>query len=252
MAGWSFRRRRGPEENTVRQPAAVDSVLAWEITLSLPSSDEILRFEAHFAIEAKWQGDEPPPSLPDIAREGIAYRAERLSRRHTLTAAERLRGALSVALCQWLPVRGTEALARGHCVSVDADTELIAAVAAREEAASRRFAFSWQDERRAHQAEQMRSQLLDPLRATAWWLMENQDKPERVVEIARAFKDARDALAPEDLPDSPGRIFDGMMAVPDPAAKAYQLGILRKLISESGREDLRARLAEYEENAREP
>ncbi|MEU4744247.1 hypothetical protein AB0G02_27810, partial [Actinosynnema sp. NPDC023658] len=169
-------------------------VISGEMTLSLPSVDELLPFEVHLVVEAKWPDDSPPPAWLDIARHGVALRAERLSRQRALTEAVRLRDGLSTVLHRWQHVPGTGVLARGHCTSVDVDHELVAMVKAREEAARRWFAASWQDERRAQQAEQMRSRLLDPLRATAWWFLDNQDKPDRLAEVAQAFETARDAL----------------------------------------------------------
>ncbi|WP_197289793.1 hypothetical protein [Saccharothrix sp. NRRL B-16348] len=228
-----------------------DMVTSGEVTMSLPSADKPLPFHVTLVVEAKCPEDPPPPALLDIANEGVARRAERLSGQYALTAADRLRGALSTALNGWHHVPGTGVLARGHCTSVDVDAELVAAVAAREEADRRWFAASWQDERRAQQAEQMRSRLLDPLRATAWWFLDHQAEPERLEDVARAFDKAREVLAPKDTPDSPGRLVDDMLAAHDPAVRTSLARYLERFFAEYSREDLVIRLKHWQEDNEE-
>ncbi|ALG09652.1 hypothetical protein [Kibdelosporangium phytohabitans] len=246
MLGRNFLRRVDPQEAGAPEPAPADDlIVGGEITLSLPSSDEALLFQVRLVVEAKWLG-EPPPGFAGIANNAIADRAERVSRRYRLTAAEQLKGALSAALFLWQDAPGTDVYVRGHCAAVVADAELVAAIAAREAAASRRFAFSWQDERRSQQAEQMRSRLLDPLRATANWYLDNPDKPDRLVEIAQAFQQAREILAPDDLADSAGRLVDELIAS-NPVAGHRLTAILRKVFADCGRQDLSTRLANCED-----
>jgi hypothetical protein len=245
---WRHTSKKGEEEPA---PEKDEIVTSGAVTMSLPSADESLSFKVTFVVEAKCPEGPPTPALLDIASEGVARRAERLSSRHALTAADRLRGALSMALNGWHHVPGTGVLARGRCTSVDADAELVAAVAAREEADRRWFAASWRDERRAQQAEQMRSRLLDPLRATAWWFLDNQAEPERLEDVARAFEKARTVLAPQDIPDSPGRLVDDMLAAHDPAVRTSLARYLERFFAEYNREDLVTRLKRWQESNEE-
>ena len=211
--------------------------------LSLPSVDGRLRFTVTVFVEARWGGADPaPPALLDIAQHGIATRAEQVAGRHSLTAQNRLRYALNADLHRWNRVAGTEVVARGHCVSTDTDPELVAAVAEREEAAGRHLVGSWADEQRVRQTERMTALILDPLRATAAWFMENQDKPGEVVETAKEFKKLHEVLAPDQRLDSPGALLDELLTTIHEPERLRTLMILQKVFRSNDRPDLAARL----------
>ncbi|WP_461144996.1 hypothetical protein [Salinifilum aidingensis] len=169
-----------------------------------------------------------------------------MSRQHALTATDRLRVELNAALAEWRKVDGTNVFARGQCTSTDADEELVAAVAAREEAARRHVALSWQSQQRTHQEARMSSVLLDPLRATASWFLDNQDKPEKVVTVAEQFRDLREILNTATRSDSAGGFVDEMLAAADQEERILLINTLQKMFAKYGREDLSARLEELE------
>lgn len=215
--------------------------------VSLPSIDEPLHFNATISFEARWGGNAPaPPSLHDIAWTGIVHRAEEISRLRALTAAERLRAELNAALLAWRGVGGTDVYARGQCSSVEADADLATAVAEREKAQCQQAVLSWRSHERWHQEERMRSLLLDPLRATASWFLDNQDKPEHVVEVARTFRELRVVLAPEERADSAGQLLDDLLGSTDEAVRFRVVSKLRNAFVQYDREDLAARLDEIQ------
>jgi hypothetical protein len=220
------------------------------VDLVLPSTHDSLPFQATVSVEARWAGITPVPAgLAGIARMGIAQRAEAVSLRHALTAIDRLRGELDVALLHWAEVADTKVHARAHCVSLDADEELTAAVAVHEAGMRRRTVLSWQGEQRARNTEHMSSLLLDPLRATASWFLDNQDNPEHVVTIARTFRELRDVLAPGERGDSPGMLVDDLLMAADEPLRQRAILLLGRLFADSGRTDLLDRLKATEENA---
>ncbi|MEU8633428.1 hypothetical protein AB0C38_14750 [Amycolatopsis sp. NPDC048633] len=205
--------------------------------------DGRLRFTVTVFVEARWGGAAPaPPALLDIALHGVARRADDVARRHPLTAQERLRYGLNADLHRWEQVPETGVMARGHCVSIDTDAELVAAVAAREEAARHQLVGSWVEEQRARRTERMSTLLLDPLRATAAWFLENQDKPEQVVETATEFKKLQEVLAPEQGPDSAGVLLDELLTTIDEPGRLRALTVLKRLLAERDRHDLAARV----------
>ncbi len=224
-----------------------------EVEFTLPSADDRLHFDVSVSVEARWGGVGPlPPSLLDIAREGMARRAEQVSAQRALTASERLRGELNTALFRWERVAATDVHARGRCVSVDVDEELVAAVEMREQAQRRHVAMSWRDQQRRHDREHMCAVLLDPLRATASWFLDNQDKPEQVATIAQSFQEARNVLAPEQQQDSAGKLVDELLGTADEAMRDHLVRTLRKAFAEYGRQDLMTRLeTPREDEARE-
>lgn len=244
-----------PRERRQVEDTAEDVVPDWpsvsdEVTISLPSVDDLLNFEANVVVEAKWVAAEPPPSfLLHLARECITQRAEKLGSNRTLTEVERLRDEVTTALFQWEPALDGTLLTHGHCTSINVDAELAAAVAARQEAARRRTALSWQDEQRLHQLEHMRLLLLDPLRATASWFFDNQDNPRQLAEVAKEFQGVRDLLAPEDTPDSPGKLVDEILAISDAAVRMRLLTSLSKFFTQHGKDDLAIRLRNIDEDA---
>ncbi|MFC5289839.1 hypothetical protein ACFPM7_22525 [Actinokineospora guangxiensis] len=237
MGAWRLWRHK-QEEEICPQEQAPSADHAAEMAVRLASADETLTFDVRLLVEAKSPHASSQSTLLDIAGEGVVRRAERISRQYTVTDAIRLRGALTTALHSWCVVPGTGVLSRGRCTSIDVDAEIVASVAARELAEKRSFAASWQDERRVQQAEQVRSRLLDPLRATAWWFVENQDKPERLEEVALAFDKARAILAPTAASDSPGQLIDNIVATSDPAAKCNLLRFLVRFCRDYQREEL--------------
>jgi hypothetical protein len=238
-----WRRRGEPEERAalaISQPPHVTATTR----LSLPSVDDRLRFTVTVFVEVRWGGaDQAPPALLDIALHGVARRADFVARRYPLTAQERLRYELNADLHRWEQVLETRAMARGHCVSVDTDEELVTAVAAREEAARRQLVGSWVEEQRTQRTERMSTLLLDPLRATAAWFLENQDKPEQVVKTANEFKKLQEVLAPEQGPDSPGALLDELLTTTDEPGRLRTLTILKNLLGRNERHDLAARVA---------
>ena len=234
--------RDGSAEHTevaIPQPPTA----AASVRLSLPSIDDRLEFVVTLFFEARWDGADPaPPAMLDIARHGIAMRADEVARRHPLTAQERLRCDLNTGLHRWGRVPDTDVMARGRCVSIDTDAELLTAVAAREDAARRRLVGSWADEQRIRQTERTAGLLLDPLRATAAWFSQHQDKPEQVVETAKQFKELRAVLAPEQDSGSEGALLDELLMTMDEPDRLRTLFILRKLFVQNERHDLAARL----------
>ncbi|SFT36640.1 hypothetical protein SAMN04487904_101517 [Actinopolyspora lacussalsi subsp. righensis] len=213
--------------------------------LSLPSADEPLHFDVSLSLEAYWGGNVPAPSaLMDIAWAGLIHRAAEVSRQHALTATERLRVELNAALVVWWRVGGTNVYVRGQCSSVDADAELVAAVAAREEATRRHVALSWQNQQRSNQEERMCSVLLDPLRATASWFLDNQDKPEQVVAVAQQFHELREVMSTATRSESVGQLVDKLLVATDETVHLRVISTLRKVFINYNREDLAARLDE--------
>ncbi|MFB9905513.1 hypothetical protein [Allokutzneria oryzae] len=211
--------------------------------LSLNSADELLCFQAEVIIEAQWVGAEsPPPAMFSMAQAHVAHRADEMSRRRTLTQFERLQGELNAALFSWMPVPGAPVRARGHCVSIQPDEEMLAVVEARERENGRRAALSWQVEQRLRAEEHARSLILDPLRATASWFIDNQDSPEQAVVIAQHFQELRDILSPERQPESPGTLVDEVLTTADDVVRERLVFLLGNAFSSYGREDLRARL----------
>ncbi|MGK4591676.1 hypothetical protein [Amycolatopsis sp. w19] len=209
--------------------------------LSLPSVDDRLRFTVTVFVEAQWGGVCPaPPALLDIARHGVARRADDVARHHPLTAQERLRCELNANLHRWDRVPEAEVMARGHCLSINTDAELVAAVAAREEATRRQLVGSWVEEQRVRRTEQMSTLLLDPLRATAAWFLENQDKPEQVVETANEFKKLQEVLSPKKGPDSAGALLDELLRTIDEPGRLRTLTILKNVLVRNERHDLAA------------
>lgn len=214
--------------------------------LWLESADARLCFRASLFVASRWVGWEAaPPSVTDIARTGIAQRAREVSRRRTLAECQRLRGELNVALFQWEEIPGTDVQARAYCISIDADPELVEAVEERDRAALRAVVRSWKDEERVRTEQQVRAVLTDPLRATARWFADNQDKPERLVEIAQSFQALRCLLVPEQQakPDSTGQLVDEFLATADPPDQLWLVHNLSKLFNSRGRADLAERLA---------
>lgn len=229
----------GQAEVALRQWSAVTT----SSTLSLASADDRLRFTVSLFVEARWVGADPAPlTLLDIAQHGVARRAEDVACHHSLTSQERLRCALNANLHHWSRVEDTEVAARGRCLSIDTDAELVAAVAAREEATCRQLVSSWVEEQRVLQTERMSALLLDPLRATAAWFLENQDKPEQVVGTAEEFKKLRQILEPEQRSGSAGALLDELLTTMDEPGRLRTLVILRNILVENGRHDLVARV----------
>jgi hypothetical protein len=214
-----------------------------QVELSLPSTDRDLRFTVVVVVEARWHGPVPVPvTLPGMAREGITRRAEELARGRTLTESGRLSGELDVALHSWERVSNMAVEARAYCVSIETDPELTAAVAAREEALRRRVVRSWEDEQRAQRTERMSTLLLDPLRATAAWFLDNQDKPDQVVRTAEHFKLLRQSFVPAKLPESPGRLLDDFLATAERSVRLLMFRHLSSTFNHYGQPDLAMRL----------
>lgn len=211
--------------------------------VNLPSADPSLCFEVTLVVKYRWAGvGAPPPSTREIAAEGVSQRAEELSRGHLLTECERLRGKLAIALLSWEDVGGTGVQAQAHCASVTADPELTSAVAAREAAAGRQAALSWQYDQRERAAARLRSLIVDPLRATAWWFADNQDSVDKLSEVAKEFQAVQGLLSPSAEEDSPGRLLDEYLASID-GCEGYRLQLrLMKVFEEVGRGDLVERL----------
>ncbi|WP_232283673.1 inositol phosphate phosphatase SopB [Saccharomonospora cyanea] len=215
----------------------------------MPSADEHLFFTAEIVFEACWCGNEAAPAaLLDIAREGITRRAREVSRRRTLTASEQVRGELNTALLKWGWVAETPVQARGHCVSVKADPELVEAVAGREQALAQQVALSWRARDRALRIEQMCALLLDPLRATASWFLDHPDNPDELVSIARQFQELRGILEAEQRGESVGGLLDELLAGADEAVRLRLSNVLRKVFSQYGRADLATRLRPGEDD----
>lgn len=93
----------------------------------------------------------------------------------------------------------------------------------------------------------MCSLLLDPLRATAWWLLDNRENPEQLVAIAQTFQELRGILASEKRPDTAGQLLDELLETSDEAVRTRLVSLLQKAFTEYGREELTARLKECEE-----
>ncbi|MCX2729484.1 hypothetical protein OOZ19_04480 [Saccharopolyspora sp. NFXS83] len=210
---------------------------------ALPSADGHMHFHAKISFWTWWDGTEPsPPALLDIAKAGIIRRAEKVSVRRSITDCDRLRTELNTELMNWEAVAETQVHVRGHCTSVDADPDLIAAVDEHEQAIRRHVVQSWYEERRKQQQNQMCSLILDPLRATAWWLLDNQDKPEEAVTIAQNFQELRNILKPAEQTDTPGKLVDELLIPADEAVRHRVIQFVRNCFQELHRDDLAARL----------
>jgi hypothetical protein len=219
--------------------------------LPLPSADSPLCFTALVFVHACWTGPAPaPPALLDIARGDINRRARDVGRCYPLTASDQLRFALNTALYRWGEVHGIPVRASGYCERIHADPELVDAVAAKEAAARRRLVRTWLDEQRAIETEQMTTLILDPLRATASWYMDNPDKPEQAVSIAEKFQELRRRLLPEQKADSPGTLMDDLLTAADDVKRSYLHDRIGQLFKVSDREDLVMRLESLRPEAR--
>ena len=236
------------------QMANGDTGIGWPrngqslVTLKLVSADEALHFNANISFWARWVGPEAaPPALLDVAKTGILHRAENVSSRHRLTAAERLKGELNTALLNWETVASSSVQARGYCVSIEVVPELLAIVEEHQESVRQRIVLSSQDLRRRHQQDEMISLILDPLRATASWLRDNQDKPEAAVKVAQNFQELRDSLVAEIQPDSAGKLVDEFLTEADDAVRSRTARLLRNFFHKHERGDLAARLPSFDE-----
>ncbi|WP_037295651.1 hypothetical protein [Saccharomonospora azurea] len=241
LRGWWHRRYA----DEIAAPAHQDHYRA---TLQLASADNSLYFSADIVLWAWWSvRDKIPESLWDIARSGITHRAEEVSTRYRLTAAERVRAELNTALASWRPVGQSQVHARGHCVSVGADPELMAAVAEHEQSLQQQVVMSWSEQRLQRQREQMCSLLLDPLQATAWWLLSNQDKAGDVLAVATTFQELQRILAPAKQSESAGKLVDELLATKDGAVKARAVHTLKKFLLSYERQDLADQLQVFDE-----
>lgn len=217
-------------------------------TLHLVSADNSLYFTADIAFRARWGGnDKVPEGLWDIARSGITHRAEEVSRQYRLTASERVRAELNAALAPWKPVGQSHVHACGHCASVTADPELMTAVAEHEQSVRQQVVISWSEQRIKQRREQMCSLLLDPLQATAWWLLNNQDKVGEVLAVAKEFQELQQVLAPAEQSGSAGKLVDELLDTKDEAVKAHALHTLRRFFLSYEREDLAARIQTFDD-----
>lgn len=88
----------------------------------------------------------------------------------------------------------------------------------------------------------MCSLLLNPLRATAWWLLDNQNNPTEAVTAAQKFRELRSLLRPEEQSDSAGTLVDELLESADESVHAHMVRRLRHCFHEYQREDLIARL----------
>ncbi|MFI7680605.1 hypothetical protein [Actinophytocola sp. NPDC049390] len=205
------------------------------------------------SIEARWcRAEQATSALLDIAYADIVRRAEEVSNRRILTESARLQGELNKELYEWKEVPGTPVIARGYDVTVETDPELVTAVEARTKAMRRQLVRSWVDEQRVQRTDRMSTLVLDPLRATAAWYLDNQDKPEQVVTIAKKFQELRETLAPETLADTVGRLLDELVAPLDPVRRWGVIDVVGKLFRENDRADLVARLDAWGADGGEP
>lgn len=243
LRGWW--QRRDSEEAAAVGPVNPQAARA---TCELASADEAMPFTAHFVFWPWWGGsDRAPESLWDVARSGIIRRAEKVSTQYRLTATERVRSELNAALLPWQPVGESHVHARGVCVSVTADPELVEAVAVHEKGQRLRLVTSWTEQRRRQQREQLCSLLLDPLQATAWWLLENPDKSDELVSVAQMFREVQSILTPPERSQSAGTLLDELLETKDDAVRVRVIMTLRKFFLSYEREDLAARLSALEE-----
>ncbi|WP_143121528.1 hypothetical protein [Saccharopolyspora antimicrobica] len=150
---------------------------------------------------------------------------------------------------RWERVGNTEISARAHCAAVTAEPELVSAVAAREDAARRRLVLSWQHEQREHTAARLRPLIVDPLRATAWWFADNQEKIDKLSEVAREFQELQSLLSPTVDDDTAGRLVDEFLLGEDIAEKQRLLLHLQKVFGEGNRSDLVERIDSVIRNA---
>lgn len=209
----------------------------------LPSTEPSLRFEVKLLVECQWPSTgTAPPSALEIAAEGITQRAEDLCRHHALTECQRLHGKLAIALMRWEQVGNTGISARAQCAAVTADPGLISAVAAREEAARRQIVLSWQHEQREHTAARLRSLIIDPLRATAWWFADNQEEVGKLSEVAKEFQELQNLLSPTVADDTAGGLVDEFLIGVDLAEQQRLLMNLRRVFVHRSRPDLVERI----------
>ncbi|MBE9375369.1 hypothetical protein IQ251_13025 [Saccharopolyspora sp. HNM0983] len=232
---------------TLTGAVAEDSINAEHTaTLDLPSADPTLPFATTVTVFAWCGSADAEPSASDIALAGIARRAEPVAARHRLTASERVRAELNTALLHWEPVSDSRVQARAQCTVVDVDPDLVTAVREREQAERRNAVLSWNDQRREQQQQDMCSLIRDPLRATAWWLLDHHDEPEQAVPVAQKFRELRDILVTEERADSPGTLVDDLLATDDGAIRDYLLTRLRGVFGHYRRSDLTDRLDRLE------
>lgn len=216
-------------------------------TFELASADDAMRFTADVVFWPWWGGnDKAPESLWDVARSGIIRRAEEVSTQYRLTATERVRSELNAALLPWQPVGESHVHARGVCMAVTADPELVEAVAEHERSQSQQLVLSWTEQRRRKQREQLCSLLLDPLQATAWWLLDNPNGIGEVVTVARMFRETESILGPAERSQSAGTLVDELLERLDNAVRERAVETLQKFFVGYEREDLAARLSSLE------
>ncbi|MGW1678318.1 hypothetical protein [Saccharopolyspora sp. NPDC002376] len=145
----------------------------------------------------------------------------------------------------------TEISARAHCASVTADPELVSEVETREEAARRQIVISWQHEQREHTAARLRPLIVDPLRATAWWFADNQDKIDKLSEVAKEFQDLQARLGRAVDEDSTGLLVDEFLTAVDVPEQERLLMQLQRVFVDRGRDDLARRINLTSRNAAE-
>lgn len=220
----------------------------YETTVSLISKDASLYFTATISFWIWWDGvEQAPPAWKDIAGTSIIQRAEKISEQYRLTAAERMRAEVNTALVRWDQSNLRPLRVRGHCVSVEVAPEDLAAVQEDEQSFQQHVIRSWYEQRRQHELEQMCSLLRDPLRATAWWLLNNPDTPPNVVPIAQQFQELRNLLALEEReeqaePESPGALVDELLNTSNGSVHTRMVHMLERCFSGYGRDDLANRL----------
>ncbi|MFR9727943.1 hypothetical protein ACL03H_01860 [Saccharopolyspora sp. MS10] len=246
-SGWpSLRSRRIAETQRTRlvreTSPEVEGAVPRRESFSLPSADGSFRFAAVIAFTVRSGEAEPDdPAVLDLARTGIARRAEAVSTRFRLTEENRVKGELTTALWSWEALAGCSV--RGRCVSIDTDVELVEQIAEFEKWERRRSVLAWQARQRKEQEERMRSLVVDPIGATARWFLDNQDKPRDVVAVAGEFQKLRSLLLPEEQADSPGALVDDLLDnLSEEAHRDHLIRTLRKWFTHFGRDDLGARL----------
>ncbi|MBB5922052.1 hypothetical protein FHR81_003104 [Actinoalloteichus hoggarensis] len=213
--------------------------------ISLPSCDPHFDFQVTLTVGFTVAAIGVRPANPQaVALAGLSSRAEEISRRRSLTEAQRLRGELDIGLAQALRVADTGVEAWGFCAEIEVDPDLLAAVAGRQQARRRAAVGEWEEAERRSRESRMRTLITDPLQATAWWYAGHQDQPKELAEVAKAFQQVSELVTPArpEVAETAGGLVDELVQTAGPDIGFHVRSTLRRIFAGYHRDDLCARL----------
>lgn len=218
------------------------------VQLPLASADEGLHFTAD--LELRFRPDDTEAQLVeliDLAELDVLQRAEGISRLHRLNACERVRLEVNAELLRWELVGDARVRVRGRCTAMTADPDLVAAVAEDEKLEHQRLISSWRARRQHQREREMASMLLDPLRATASWLLQHEGTPDEALAAAQRYSEVREVLSPAEQVDTPGLLVDELLTEADQPIRKHARDWLATWLRRYGSDQLAERLGTSEE-----